>query len=76
MHILNECPEYYIQKCAACGAILQYSQDDILVKNKIHINNTGTFYSNKDHIVCAACGKILQVTANNAYVLIEKSLTT
>ena len=67
MNILNECPECYIQKCTKCGAILQYSQDEILLANKIYSNKTGTFCASQDHIVCAACGKIILAVTNWLY---------
>lgn len=63
MKILHESPECYIQQCCECGAVLQYSRNDIYIPNIEHILEDGPpFYCSMDHIRCPACGNFITAT--------------
>lgn len=62
MKILKESPEIYIQKCEKCGAVLQYSLNDIYIKQKPHYINGIQTSCSFDFIVCPNCGDKLTAT--------------
>ena len=62
MTILKESPEIYIQKCEKCGAVLQYSLNDIYVKDKGHYIGGVQMICDFDFIVCPSCGEKLFAT--------------
>ena len=62
MTILTKSPEVYIQKCEKCGAVLQYSLNDIYVKDKGHFINGVQTACSFDFIVCPSCGEKLFAT--------------
>lgn len=62
MKILIESPEIYIQKCEKCGAVLQYSLNDIYVKNKGHYIGGTQMICDFDFIICPSCHEKLLAT--------------
>lgn len=65
MKILHESPDCYIQQCSECGTVMQYSMNDILIKNKIYIHpmdGNKTFCASYDQIICPHCCAILPAT--------------
>lgn len=63
MQILKEAPEWYIQHCEHCGAVLKYSECDIHVKNvPFYIKNKNgeniRFQYVCDTFICPCCNKI------------------
>lgn len=64
MTVLQTSPEYYIQQCSGCGAVLKYSKHDIYIGNTVHhIQETDTsFWTRNDSIICPVCGYIQDAT--------------
>ena len=62
MKILHESPECYIQQCRECGAVLQYSKNDIYIRDKVHLIGNDTFCATIDYIRCPACEKMIPAT--------------
>jgi hypothetical protein len=57
MQILKEAPDSYIQQCKYCGAVLKYSEFDIIPSGKSYANPDGNgwgvcFY---DSFECPSC---------------------
>lgn len=80
MTVLHESPEYYIQQCDKCGAVLKYSLHDIHIAEKpFFVNNDESpWYASFDAIVCPCCKSMLVATKNWFYdaFLPQKSTTT
>lgn len=67
MKILHESPECYIQQCKKCGAVLQYSKNDILIANKEHYIDDNMFIANVDYIYCPCCKTPIPATKEYFY---------
>lgn len=57
MQILKEAPDCYIQRCECCGAVLKYSEFDIIPSGESYTNPDGNgwgvcFY---DSFECPSC---------------------
>ena len=74
MTILHESPEYYIQQCSECGAVLKYSKNDILVAYKEHYLGDHMFVADVDHIYCPCCKTPIQATKEYFYQFMLKNL--
>lgn len=78
MTVLHESPEYYIQQCSNCGAILKYSLHDVNVGAQPFWVKGQICVAAYDSIVCPCCQTILPATKQWFYdaFLPQKSLTT
>jgi hypothetical protein len=79
MTVLHENPEYYIQQCHKCGAILKYSLNDIHVAYEdFFIEGFDLpWIASDDSIVCACCKSVLTATKQWFYdpFLLQKLLS-
>ena len=56
MQILKEAPECYIQMCENCGAVLKYSECDIILKNTSWTTEEGGWgVCTYDSFECPSC---------------------
>lgn len=78
MTVLHESPEYYIQQCKDCGAILKYSLHDINAGGQPFWIEGEMCAAAYDSIVCPCCQAIIPATKQWFYdaFLPQKSLTT
>lgn len=78
MTVLHESPEYYIQQCNECGAVLKYSLHDIHIANEQFFVDDQPWLASYDAIVCPCCKRLLVATKNWFYdaFLPQKPLAT
>ena len=61
MEILAKAPEYYIQQCSKCGAVLKYSKCDIHVAYVPFYAADGTEWKcSFDSIMCPSCNSPIE----------------
>ena len=78
MEVLHESPEYYIQQCRNCGAVLKYSLNDIYIADHPFSVKGKEYISSEDAIVCPCCQTILPANKQWFYdaFLSQKLATT
>lgn len=64
MTVLHESPEYYIQQCQECGAVLKYSPHDIHIMADPYYDEHGEiiYMAGFDSIMCPCCEKVIPAT--------------
>lgn len=67
MTVLYDSPEYYIQRCDKCGAVLKYSLHDIHIAYEPFSIDGVEYIASDDTICCPCCKSILTATKNWFY---------
>ena len=64
MTVLQESPEYFIQQCKECGAVLKYSLHDIHTEADPYCDEHGDiiYMAGFDSIMCPCCEKVIPAT--------------